>query len=88
MGGLTYTRAPVCTRLLAGALAVLAACGAGLATRAVAASGAATAPTVVQTDRGPVQATPRGAIRSYFAIPYAAPPVGDLRWKPPAPAIV
>jgi len=85
MGGLTYTGAQVRTRLLVGALAALAACGEGLATRAVAASDAATAPTVVQTDRGPVQATPRGAMRSYFAIPYAAPPVGDLRWRPPAP---
>jgi para-nitrobenzyl esterase len=24
-------------------------------------------------------------MRSYFAIPYAAPPVGDLRWRAPAP---
>ncbi len=44
------------------------------------------APVVVQTDRGPVQATDRGAMRSFFAIPYAAPPVGDLRWRAPAPA--
>ncbi|HLZ85167.1 MAG TPA: carboxylesterase family protein [Caulobacteraceae bacterium] len=40
---------------------------------------------VVQTDRGPVQATERGVMRSWFAIPYAAPPVGDLRWRAPQP---
>jgi para-nitrobenzyl esterase len=37
------------------------------------------------TDKGPVQGTVSGASRLFFAIPYAAPPVGDLRWKSPAP---
>ena len=27
-----------------------------------------------------------GGIACYYAIPYAAPPVGDLRWKAPQPA--
>ena len=40
---------------------------------------------IVRTDRGPAQATERGAMRSWFAIPYAAAPVGDLRWRPPQP---
>lgn len=43
------------------------------------------APTLVMTDKGPVQGTVAGASRIFYAIPYAAPPVGDLRWKPPAP---
>ena len=49
------------------------------------AAGADPSAPVVQTDRGPVQATERGAFRSWFAIPYAAPPVGDLRWRAPRP---
>ena len=46
----------------------------------LAASGAAAA-TVVQTDKGPVQGVETPAVKEYLGIPYAAPPVGDLRWR-------
>ncbi len=40
---------------------------------------------VVKTDAGPVLGLPQGGLRVYTGIPFAAPPTGDLRWKPPAP---
>ena len=43
---------------------------------------------MVVTDRGSVQGTlsSDGQVRAFLGIPYAAPPVGPLRWKPPQPA--
>ena len=41
---------------------------------------------VVSTDNGDVRGEARSMVTSYTGIPYAAPPVGDLRWKAPEPA--
>ncbi|MBL8645372.1 MAG: carboxylesterase family protein [Rhodospirillaceae bacterium] len=40
----------------------------------------------IETDLGQVLGTKTGAISVFRGIPYAAPPVGDLRWRPPQPA--
>jgi len=38
---------------------------------------------VVMTERGPVEGIATATIRRFLGIPYAAPPVGKLRWRPP-----
>jgi para-nitrobenzyl esterase len=45
-------------------------------------------PLVIKTDRGKVQGkmSADGQARDFLGIPFAAPPVGPLRWKPPQPA--
>ena len=43
----------------------------------------------VRTSEGEVRGKPinHGKVAAFLGIPYAAPPVGELRFKPPAPAI-
>lgn len=40
-------------------------------------------PLVVETEHGKVQGVTTDGIRAWRGIPFAAPPVGDLRWAPP-----
>ncbi len=40
----------------------------------------------VTTNRGPVVGAVEGEIAHFFGIPYAAPPLGNLRWRAPEPA--
>jgi para-nitrobenzyl esterase len=55
---------------------------------ALAAPGSASSgepPVVVHTEDGAVRGTLEEGYRLFQGIPYAAPPVGDLRFRPPAP---
>jgi para-nitrobenzyl esterase len=42
-------------------------------------------PLLVTTDKGQVRGVKRSGARQFLGIPYAAPPVGGLRWRPPVP---
>lgn len=48
--------------------------------------GSASAEPRVSIASGVVESAARDGLTSFLGIPYAAPPLGPLRWKPPAPA--
>jgi len=48
-------------------------------------SGCVSTATVVCTQYGQLQGAVEGSYRAFRGIPFAAPPVGDLRWHPPEP---
>jgi para-nitrobenzyl esterase len=60
--------------------------GLGAGTAAATVSRAVPAPLVVPTDKGLVRGLDTASAREFSGIPYAAPPVGNLRWQPPQPA--
>jgi para-nitrobenzyl esterase len=65
------------------AVCTLAGCAAAVST-ASSGQGSGRAP-IVRTADGSIQGKVAGATTEYLGIPYAAPPVGALRWQPPHP---
>ena len=57
-----------------------------VAVLAVSVAALAQAPAPVRTQYGLVQGTVEDGVTIYKGIPFAAPPVGDLRWRAPQPA--
>jgi para-nitrobenzyl esterase len=43
--------------------------------------------TTVKVEGGGVSGTAADGVRVFKGIPYAAPPAGDRRWKPPQPVV-
>ena len=60
----------------------------GITALAFALPAQASDPLVIKTDLGKVQGkmSADGQARDFLGIPFAAPPIGPLRWKPPQPA--
>jgi len=75
---------PICGRLAALFLLLpLLAVPAGCSNSTPAAKGD---PARVETGTGPIQGKLNTATITFLGIPYAKPPVGELRWQPPQPA--
>ena len=57
----------------------------GIAALALASMTAAADPLLIKTEHGKIRgkSVNQGAVRAFLGIPYAAPPVGELRWMPP-----
>lgn len=43
---------------------------------------------LVQTEGGTLRGSREGDLLSWKAIPFAAPPLGDLRWRAPQPVVL
>jgi para-nitrobenzyl esterase len=65
---------------------VLCSLGALAAAIGVAAVALSQTPPQVRVETGDLQGVVADGVASFKGIPYAAPPVGDLRWRPPQPA--
>jgi para-nitrobenzyl esterase len=77
--------AAVCCAALA-ALALAAGTTAATAgTRAAASGFRSNGAPIVTTGDGAVRGTTAGTVDEFLGIPYAAPPTGNLRWRPPRP---
>jgi para-nitrobenzyl esterase len=73
------------TARLIGAI-ILPAVIAGLGLQSAGATPGATDPAIARTENGLVRGTVGDGFRTFVGVPFAAPPVGSLRWRPPSPA--
>src|SRR5512143_4096437 len=78
-------RASTGSRVTTLLLCLLAAMGAGPAASSQTPAPSQTPP-VVRVESGELQGVVADGVASFKGIPFAAPPVGDLRWKSPRPA--
>src|SRR5262249_32762970 len=70
----------------ASAVCVAAAVVTAGAGRAIASPASGGANPVVRIDDGIIRGASAAGVSSFLGLPYAAPPTGNLRWRPPQPA--
>ena len=79
-------------RVRQAALSAVSAVSVAAAAVAASAGGAVASPAsggvhpIVRIDNGLVRGAGVSGVRSFLGLPYAAPPTGNLRWRPPQPA--
>jgi para-nitrobenzyl esterase len=73
-------------RLVQAILVIVAAVAAFAAVVPTSASASLSTSPIAFTDKGFIRGTSSDDVHAFRGIPYAAPPVGDLRWRPPQPA--
>ena len=78
-GGTAMASSKVARLVLCSLAAVVAAMGIGTAALSQA------PPIVVRVEGGELQGVVADGVESFKGVPFAAPPVGDLRWRPPQP---
>src|SRR5215471_9400025 len=74
--------AAACALAVSVAVAVVTA-GAG---NAIASPASGSANPVVRVDSGVIRGASAAGVNAFLGLPYAAPPTGNLRWRPPQPA--
>jgi len=77
---------PKTAKTIAASFAAVGITAASLAYGSTVANAASSAPTLVDTDLGALQGAAEDGVRSWLGVPYAAPPVDELRWASPEPA--
>jgi para-nitrobenzyl esterase len=77
---------PKTAKTIAAGLAAVGITAASIAYGTTTANAVSSAPTLVDTGLGALQGSADDGVRSWLGVPYASPPIDELRWASPEPA--